>query len=397
MPTKLPLIDILLPGLNRGAGRNKDRFRVSSGTGDKKVRTARIAIIKRIAERAAIAPEHWVVLRAMLDDRFTIRELHEAYDADPRNFSGLGRLLEVASKPDTLADLFEKYLAQYRRKGRSKQTQQITACLEFLGSGATVADFTPARISAFLDQIDVAGSTKDRYRAAISGFATWLLQKGHIQRHPIAFRSVKKYGEQAHRLPRLRPEEVDAYFAAIRGRPLDHQLVLRVAITTGADVGELLPTRDNGGECLRVRDVFLDGERRLQLKRHKVKASPERFVPMPDDVANDLRAWIAQQGLGLGDRVFAGVDYYALFRTHRVGREAIKQSALTVKDFRHIAAINWRKAGKDLEWVREKLGHSTIEQTRIYAAHVPDKEEEVAAADGAYRILTGGQVMRLIA
>ena len=61
----------------------------------------------------------------------------------------------------------------------------------------------------------------NRYRAALQGFATWLVRCGHLAQHPIAFKAVPKRVEGDHRMPEFSAAEYRDYFAAVAvERPL---------------------------------------------------------------------------------------------------------------------------------------------------------------------------------
>ncbi|HVE80408.1 MAG TPA: site-specific integrase [Gemmatimonadaceae bacterium] len=151
-------------------------------------------------------------------------------------------------------------------------------------------------------------------------------------------------------------------------------------IHTGADVGEVLSRT--------VRDVTLDRPAvRVRYRRTKTR-TPERFVPVPSDVAAELRGHIANYQLNPGDALFGIFTRGAVEWVHTRARAAIGRSDLRLKDFRHIAAIAWRKAGLDLQTIRDWLGHATINQTVVYSAYGPDDAREAPAAERAAELLT---------
>lgn len=376
-----PEIDLKLPGLDAATGRvaaserERDRFRVSSETREPTVYRARCDMIRDLAQRFL-----WPVLKARLEGAITTEELHAAYR---KGEAALARLVE-AHRHARLQPLVREYLAGHAIKSLSDVEQHLTRFLAYVGSAATVEQFTPAVIEAFLTQLvrqsrgagPASNATRNRYRGSLYGFASWLVARGVLQKHPLAYKQVRRQPEGARRLPDLTPDEQRRYLAAVdaHGGPT-MRLLAETALTTGADVGELIETADNAGEAIRVRDCYFDGpQARLRFKRHKVSKSLERLVPVPSMLALRLRAHVTLLQLAPNDLVFAGI-LDSQFRTaHEAAREVIGRPTLTRKDLRHVAAINWRRAGADLHQVKEWLGHTSITQTVIYQDFLPDDE-----------------------
>ena len=74
---------------------------------------------------------------------------------------------------------------------------------------------------------------------------------------------------------------------------------------------------------------------------------------------------------------------------HEKIRVRLARVDLRLKDFRHVAAISWRRTGLDLMKIRDWLGHSTLNQTMIYAAYAADVSEDAEAAErAAARLMT---------
>jgi len=106
---------------------------------------------------------------------------------------------------------------------------------------------------------------------------------------------------------------------------------------------------------------------------------------------------IAAFNLRDGDRMFGMFSRSTLDRVHQEVRALIGRPELRLKDFRHIAAISWRRAGADLEQIREWLGHSTINQTVVYASFKADDDFDapiVAAATERFLSLVSVPTIR---
>ena len=73
---------------------------------------------------------------------------------------------------------------------------------------------------------------------------------------------------------------------------------------------------------------------------------------------------------------------------HERARDDLKRPDLRLKDLRHIAAIYWRRAGVDLERIREWLGLTNMQQVQVYAAFGPDDTFDAPKVAKATELLT---------
>lgn len=393
-------INLLLPGLGRGVGRDKDRFRTSSSTKDARVFEARHAMVRDLAQRL-----QFPVLRALLDKRFTIVELHHAY----RQGNAALAALVTQHSGKLVAPLLKTYLKQSVRRDKVKTGHRIDRFLETVGrrgempasdeptatkqrrqwrERVTTSDLTSDAVASFLADLvtlstitprSVSGATRNRYRAAIGGFCTWLVRNHHLDLHPIAFKAVQKAPEDRHRMPDLSPQEYASYFRTMYETRPDLAVVFKLLIHSGADIGEV--------ETRQVRDFDLSATApRVHYIRSKTD-TPERYVPIPQAVAVEVRGHVAAHGLRGTDVVFRMFKRSEIEAAHRSARDTIGRSDLRIKDLRHIAAIYWRRAGADLQTVKERLGHATIGQTVIYTAFGPSVASEAAGAEAAAALL----------
>lgn len=364
-----PDIDILVPGLNRGAGRSADRLRLSAGTRDKDEYDRRVATLKRLGERMLFEP-----LRALYDEQVTLVELLTAAEAGPAALAQLKDRVERVA----LGELAKRYWNQHV-DGAGVQ-QKLERFLAFLGKGATVADLTAANINRFLETLTsvgvrangepASGATKNRYRATVQGFCSWLVAQQQMVVSPYFIRkAVKRYAEpRGERLPEFEPDEFTAYLEAIGDG--SYQTLLWTHMETGADAGELhehLTVR----QCRFAKDK--DGVSYLRFKRTKTgERAHEREIPITPDLAAALQEHIREHGLRGDDLVFGMLDYWKSYKVHKAAAKSIGRKQVSRKDLRHVAAIRWRRLGYDLEQIREWLDHTSIEQTRVYAAFKSD-------------------------
>ena len=149
---------------------------------------------------------------------------------------------------------------------------------------------------------------------------------------------------------------------------------LRAAEAVGLDVGDVLEGHE-GGHALHVRSG---------------KGRKSRTVPIQDDVARLLRAYIAGTGRTLASEgpVFRAHDFYAGNRPrqrlttraleHVVGRTArragIVAKRVTPHSLRHTFAIRALRHGAEVTALAKLLGHANVSTTMRYVDHLETAE-----------------------
>jgi integrase len=311
------------------------------------------------------------LLKARLEGRFSTTHLHQAYRAGETALNDL--LGDV--RCERLSPLLDRFMVSNQARDKQKTEKQVRRFIDYCGGEqrASTLDLTADQIVAFLDSLTsaqhrrgepVTGGTRNRYRAALSGFCSYLVRRGTIQRHPVRYDAVPKSDEGDHRMPEFSATEYRMYFDAMSDHAPDLIPVFRMLVHSGADVGEVM-TRT-------VRDLHLDRTvPRVRFRRSKTR-TPERLVPYPDRFVAELRGHIAQHALLPGDALFGMIKRSRVDHAHQHVREAIGRRDIRLKDFRHICAITWRRAGADLQSIRDWLGHATINQTVVYDRFAPD-------------------------
>ncbi|MHB1864293.1 MAG: tyrosine-type recombinase/integrase [Gemmatimonadaceae bacterium] len=404
----------IYPDLDSG---KRDRFRVSSGTRDpKRFEALRLLLAELRDER------RYDVLRALMERRIRLDDLAAAAKvgkaAVTELVAGVG-----GSRSRLLRPIVDEYVEELRTQGIRdwrKSAQILRRFIDDHGGDrvATVGLLEKKTVQTWLmglrtaapnkPSTPAANATRNRYRAWISGLATFCLDpdRQYIEHHPIAYKRVKRADETEsnRRMPDATPAEYRAYFKAAAAYREDLALALRVLWHTGADVGELLG-RDLASmkqfTGVLVRDVvFGPTVSKIRLRRTKVGTKEaERWVPLPPAVARALRQHIRRYRLGPTDPLFGMIartwndargqwSYPELRAAHNAACRAARKPLATfrVKDLRHMAAITWARAGLPIEEISKLLGHSTIQQTQKYAAYVKSEKEQaaVAAAGGYY-------------
>lgn len=375
-----PTIDLLIPGLDRGKpGRSRDRLMRSACTADPRLVEQRRVMVRELAVRVGGLD----VLRALYDQRFDVAALHRAYLEGPAALAALA----AASRHKPLREAIDGFISRCRARTASKYKMELDRLAECLGEHATIADVTTEAVQRFLSGLvnmrgksrhAVSNATRNRYRAAISALCSDAIRMGDLKEHPLAWRQLLPYDEGHRRLPDLSPTEYARYLDRLPD--FEHRVFAKVLMHCGADVSEVCALRAD--ECLLDRELP-----RLRFKRTKVRRSIERLVPVPDHLADDLRRLIKERAV-VGRALVFGLSQRGIRSWHDRGRDAIERPDLRMKDFRHIAAIYWRKAGVDLERIRDWLGLTNMQQVQIYAAFGPDDAFDGPKVARATQLLT---------
>jgi integrase len=277
----------------------------------------------------------------------------------------------------SLRDAITEFVAVSRAKSRFRYQRQLLAVADTLALDATVPMLTTAVVERFLAGVvghanakngmagrPITEATRNRYRAAISAFASWCVRRGYLTKHPTAFRAVPRRPEPRGRMPRpLTPDDYAGLLAALPTETI--QLAVRTLLESGGDIGEVM--------AMQPRDVEVGAQIALVALRRSKTNTPERFVPITKALGEALRAHASASHV-FPPPTTARHVYVAVQRAGTaIGREKLR-----VKDLRHLAAIRWRQAGVDLLQVSRWLGHSSLTETQIYADYEADEQTRAA-------------------
>lgn len=408
---KPPMLDIQVPGLNLPKPR-PDQFRVSSEVMTRAGVDGMRAMVKDLAARGELD-----LLRARVARRITSIQLFQAY-REVGNSSLASLKAELSVTQSLLAPMVEAWANQLTSKDKYKTETQLRRFIAWLAEtkGARAIDsVTDANINEFLKGLtslrgrarnEANVQTRDRYRAAICGFCTYLVDRGIIKFHPIKDGNVPLWDRNPdHRLPHASREDYSAYFRGVSQMrpdlPPDQAHSLREACTiflrllwhTGGDVSEV--------RKLIVADVSWPERNAheprplctIRLKRTKVRSKP-RLVPYPPEHVAELRAFIKSRELKHNDSIFGCLrqvisktsSYLPDIRTAH--EKAVKEMGryIRIKDLRHLAAISWAKSDVRIEQIRKWLGHSSIDQTTVYSDFIPTHGEIFDKISSAARV-----------
>ena len=140
---------------------------------------------------------------------------------------------------------------------------------------------------------------------------------------------------------------------ALREHSADLWPLIATAIGTGMRRGELL--------AMRVRDLDLD-RGAIIIPRGK-SARARRTVPLGGEVLDLLRLLVESENLGEGDQVFATVAEKTLRPAWETARRAAGLGGVWFHDLRHTFATLLIQQGESLAYVKDQLGHHSIQIT----------------------------------
>lgn len=327
---------------------------------------------------AAVRVEAWVkevrgnldkvgILDAIIDKRIT---LADAYALGEEGVRAKFEAEAIAAADTNMTPLLTEFIEQKRKATRGsasaddyeRQIRALFPATPFLRSQMTVPS-----IARRLDALPHSDPTKNRYRAALSGFCRWLVRRGDLQTNPA--REVGGYTERDGRDVWYDRETSLRVLRAIVGDTYRAREALMCA--TGMDWSDC--TR------LRVRDLDL---KTLEVRCHGSKTKyRNRTIRITErDLIPLIRPALANK---LPDAMVFEGGHRAAIKWHHRAVKAAKAPPSTLHDWRHTYAVNALKQGQPATVVAHQLGHrdANLVWTR-YGRFVPgsaDYKEQTEA------------------
>lgn len=297
----------------------------------------------------------WAPLEAVIERRITLGRMFDAYESGT-----LDTLLKELRDPDlsVLIDGWptnDAYRMQVRRmipKGNRYPVSRFTrkAISEFL---ATLAPHRQSEKSAVRQ---MSGSTKNRYRAALSVFARWLLEREVIDVNPV--RDVRAAKANPPRMVWLTRDQAKALIGALPG---EHAAMEALMATTGMELQSV--------KRLRRRDVSLDLK---TIAAHGSKTAWRNRVV----IATEPWAWeLVEKHMKplTPDAICFSVRGDTLLKTHRRVAASLGLPDTTLHDWRHSYAIWSLRDGVSATAVARQLGHRDTNLLHtVYGRFIPE-------------------------
>ena len=300
----------------------------------------------------------------------------------------------------TLQAFFEEYLVKERNVSENtirSYRDTFVLLLDFMNDIYHVSadkisfkDFNRDTIIKFLDWLQdnrkCSSNTRNQRYAAICSFFRYVtyIDPIHIaQWQSICSIKLKKGTKKA--ISYLTVEGIKCLLEQIPKETLSGRrdlTMLALLYNTGARVRELID--------LTIASIRLDKPCIIELFG---KGSKKRIVPISDEMAGLLKNYIEENGLNRPDKIHyplffnywgekltnPGITY--IIRKYAAMARA-KNPTLIPEDisphkFRHSRAMHLLQSGVNLIYIRDILGHVSIQTTEIYARTNPDIKAKV--------------------
>lgn len=309
----------------------------------------------------------WDVLRAVQAGTVSLGHLYDERVDMTRIKTTLD---DIDLRP--LVEEWRRHLENRKIQSATRYCRQVMAYLNFRSTRST---FDRANLSHWLNQSLSTGtsSTRNRYRAALSAFGSWLVETGRIPLNPL--REVRGFTssrprtthverEQAKRLILALPSPQREQAALMAGTGMEQQAVFRLRMDKVE--AKQRPPRlfANGGK----------NEWRQRWVRFTEAWAWPLFKPALEGKA--AHALVFGRGTPAGDNTLgASLDYHV---RKVLAHEAFADfPKLTPHDFRHCYAVWNLRDGMNPKTVQHQLGHAKLSMTiDVYGNYIPDRDSD---------------------
>ena len=279
-----------------------------------------------------------------------------------------------------IIDQFGGYLYQlgYGNKTRQCLCAQAAALLTYC-EATDVTQITQGQIKDFYEWLyscpgkrkgssGLSESTIAHYVYALQHFFSWLEQTEQIGYNPIS--GIKFKQHHKNRREPLSREQVEALFAAARS--LQELAVLHLFYSCGL--------RRSEATGLDTRDIHF---KQQLLYVREGKGGKRRVIPLTERVAHDLENYYTNQRchtkplrlsdepafmLGSRGMRMSGSSYQTLFKKIMARcADAALPEGITLHHLRHSIATDLVQGGMSMLYVKDFLGHSSLDTTQVYA------------------------------
>jgi integrase len=312
--------------------------------------------VERMVKRF-LAARRWAPLEAVFDG---LLSLGDVYDADMTGTLDT-RLAELAD-----VDL-DPLVSEWAARANAKYVKQVRAFI-VAGERFPASRFRRKAVSQFLAGLPVSGPTKNRYRAALSVFAKWLVEREILETNPV--RDVAQYKEHDPRMVWM------TWIEAIRvadAAEEPYRTMFRLMAATGMEFGSVVR--------LTRQDVQLD-DRTIAARGSKTPWR-NRVVRFEEWALANLRAH-CQPLVGFAP-LFPGITETMALARFKDAQQAVGLTGHRLHDLRHTYAVNALKKGYKPAVVAHQLGHKDATMvTKVYGRFVPDaRDYDVSATKSA--------------
>lgn len=270
------------------------------------------------------------------------------------------QVIDAGVEPLPFDVLAPRFLAT---RNSDKTTSAYRRALSLYRACCAERDLDPLRLDGVIvfshqqnaQRGNVADGTIRLRLKAVQSFFAWCYMLGETAIKPALVAASLTMPPARKLSPRdvLTVAEVKRLLAAARSQR--DRLLLRVMVDAGLRVSEAIG--------LAVGDVYTAGDRCYLHVAHG-KGDKERDPEIPPDLYAELRRYA---GAWRADRRLFAIDRGNVWRmVATVAERAGVDRAVTPHTLRHTHAHHMRLADMPLEVLSERLGHASIETTKIY-------------------------------
>lgn len=333
--------------------RNKDGDKVTLSTGTSDPTTAQ-AVARMVDE--CVKRRDWKLPNALVAKRVRLKDAYDAYTA--------GHLADFLEEMDA-ADL-DPLLSEWAEGGANeKYVKQVRRMIPE-GEFFPASRFTRKAASRWLASLGVTGSTRNRYRAALSQFAAWLIERDVLDRNPV--RDVKGSKENDPRAVWLDSRNVERLVTSL---PEPYR-TLEALMANGLEWSAIL---DRKGHAI-VKRRAVDTE----AWTFEASASKNRYRTRTIKITEAWTRPIIERhvkGLLPNAPLFERIAEWKARRHHNDATKALGLAETTLHDHRHSYAVNALRRGVLPAVVKRQLGHSprSTMVERTYGVWIVDSSD----------------------
>lgn len=319
-------------------------IRASTGTPDRATAEDVSAFIK-----GAKYQRRWDLIEAIVSKQVTLRD---AYDANREGT--LENLLAELKDAD-----LDPMLTEWSRHANEKYVTQVRRFIPE-GTRFPASNFRRKTISVFLAGLPVSGSTRNRYKAALSVFAKWLVEREILDTNPV--RDVKSAKPNPARMVWYERKDAKRLIDAL---PEPYKALEALMAGTGMEWSAIANTKRSDVDT-KTRTIHAQGTKNTHRNRI-VQVTEDWTWPI---IEKHLKTLLPNANL-------FGVSHDAALDVHHSASDALALPSSTLHDWRHTYAVLSLKDGVAPAVVKKQLGHapnSTVVE-RVYGVWIVDESD----------------------
>ncbi len=325
----------------------------STGTTDKRIARDVEAMVERLKQ----APHGRDVLELIVTKQATLRAVYDATIHGTLE-SLVAEIRDVDLDPS---------VTEWAKRANAKYVRQVRRFIP-AGERFAASRFRRKALSEFLAGLDCSGPTKNRYRAALSVFAKWLVEREVIESNPVRDVAMQKEHD-----PRMVWMTWGESIKVADAAPEPYRTLFRLMAATGIELGT----------ALKLQRPDVDIEQQTVAARGSKTKWRNRVVRYERWAYSALSAHCASL-VGFAP-LFPGIKHKDALLAFKAAQKAVGITGHVLHDLRHTYAVNSLKQGYRPTVVAMQLGHKDASLVhRVYGRFVPDASDyETSATNSA--------------